>query len=320
MTATRSPEVSPTSDPVPTRIGLGLVEFPFRDVRRFWQWVDLCEDGGIDAVWHCDRLIAPEPYMEPLTFLAALAGATERLGLGMDVVVLPFRDPLVLARQCATIDVLSGGRLRPGFGVGPVGVPEWDATGRSTARRGAQTDEAIDLMRRLWAGGPVTYAGKSFHYRDAVIAPSPVQQPLPLWIGGRSDAAVRRIARVGSGWFSGLATPEEVAPVIRDIASACVAAGRSFPEANYGADFAFHIGSEDDPAVQEAVTTLARFTPHAPTDLIAVGSADAVAARIEAFHQVGVRTFALRPLAETDGGILKQTQQLLEEIVPRFAD
>lgn len=309
-----------TSESVPTRIGLGLVEFPFQDVRRFWRWVDLCEDGGIDAIWHCDRLIAPEPYMEPLTFLAALAGATERLGLGMDVVVVPFRDPLVLARQCATIDVLSGGRLRPGFGVGPVGVPEWDATGRTTARRGARTDEAIDLMQRLWAGGPVSHEGRFFRYRDAVIAPSPVQQPLPIWIGGRSDAAVRRIARIGSGWFSGLATAQEVAPVIRAIGSACAAAGRPFPAANYGADFAFHIGSGDDPAVQEAVTTIARFTPHPPTDLIATGSADEVAARIEAFREAGVRTFALRPLAATDQGILDQTQRLLDDVVPRFAD
>ena len=307
-----------SAEDVPTRIGLGLVEFPFQEVRNFWRWLDLCEDGGIDAVWHCDRLIAPEPYLEPLTFLAAVAGATERIGLGMDVVVLPFRDPLVLARQCATIDVLSGGRLRPGFGVGPAGVPEWGATGRSTAGRGARSDEAIEIMQRLWAGGPVTYDGRFFHYRDAVIAPSPVQQPLPLWIGGRSEAAVRRIARVGSGWFSGLATAQEVAPVIGAIDAACAAAGRPFPAANYGADFAFHLGSGDDPAVQEALTTTARFTIHQPTDLMAIGSAEAVAARIDTFRAAGVRTFALRPLAARDEGILAQTRRLLDEVVPRF--
>jgi alkanesulfonate monooxygenase SsuD/methylene tetrahydromethanopterin reductase-like flavin-dependent oxidoreductase (luciferase family) len=71
-----------TTNPPGARIGLGMVEFPFQDVRALWQWVDLCEDGGIDAIWHCDRLIAKEPYMEVMTCLAALAGRTERLHLG----------------------------------------------------------------------------------------------------------------------------------------------------------------------------------------------------------------------------------------------
>ncbi len=296
-----------------------MVEFPFAEVRSLWQWVDLCEDGGIDAIWHCDRLIAREPYMEVMTFLAALAGRTNRLRLGMDVVVVPFRDPLVLAKQCATIDYLSRGRLCPGFGVGPATVPEWSATGRLTAARGARTDEALELMQRLWSGEPVSYEGRFYHYQEATITPRPVQQPLPLWIGGRSDAAVRRIARHGSGWFSGLATPAQVAPVIDAIGRACEAAGRPFPAENYGADFAVHIGDGDEPAVQASIAATRTFTNQAPEDLIAVGSVDQILQRIEAFRAVGVRTFALRPLAATDAGLLDQTQRIIDEILPRYA-
>jgi probable F420-dependent oxidoreductase len=311
--------VSVTTDPPGARIGLGMVEFPFQNVRRLWQWVDLCEAGGIDAIWHCDRLIAREPYMEVMTFLAALAGRTERLRLGMDVVVVPFRDPLVLAKQCATIDYLSQGRLCPGFGVGPATVPEWSATGRHTTARGARTDEALQLMQRLWSGEPVTHDGKFFHYQDATITPTPVQQPLPLWIGGRSDAAVQRIARLGSGWFSGLATPAQVAPVIEAIRRACDAAGRPFPAENYGADFAVHIGDADDPAVQASIASMRGFTDQAPENLIAVGSVAHIRRRIDAFRAVGVRTFALRPLASTDAGLLDQTRRIIDEIVPFYA-
>ncbi len=305
---------------VPTRIGLGLIEFPFQQARSFWRWLDLCEDGGIDAVWHCDRLISDLPYLEALSFVAAAAGATARLGLGLDVVVVPFRDPLVLAKQCATVDYLSAGRLRPGFGVGPAQVPEWRATGRTTSRRGAYTDEALLLMQRLWTEERVTHQGDFFRYEDATIAPRPLQQPLPLWIGGRSRAAVQRIARVGSGWFSGLATPEDVAPVVRAIDRACLAAGRPFPPQNYGADFAVHIGDADDPVVQQSIASLRRFTSQAPEDLIAVGSVQDVVARIEAFRAVGIRTFALRPLAADDAGLLDQTRAIIDEIVPRYRD
>ena len=90
-------------------IGLGMAAFPFSSARAFWRWVQLCEDGGVDSLWQSDRLVSPEPFLEPMSVMAALAGATERLKFGMNVLVVPFRDPLVLAKQCATIDVLSDG-------------------------------------------------------------------------------------------------------------------------------------------------------------------------------------------------------------------
>ncbi|MFN8187178.1 MAG: LLM class flavin-dependent oxidoreductase [Gaiellales bacterium] len=302
----------------PTRIGVGLVELPFREVRSLWEWVDLCEGGGIDGIWHCDRLIARDPYMECLTLLAAVAGRTQRLRVGTDVVVVPFRDPLVLAKQCATLDVLSGGRFQAGFGVGPPGAPEWAATGRTLERRGARTDEAIAIMQQLWTGEPVTFAGEFFQYADAVITPAPVQAPLPIWIGGRSDAAVRRLARVGSGWFAGLATAAQIVPVIEAIRRVSAEHGRPVPPQNLGAEFAFHVGTTDDPAVQHSLAAVRAFTELDPRELVAVGSVEDIVARIEAFRAVGVRTFALRPLAATDRGVIDQTRRLIEEVLPRY--
>jgi len=119
------------------RIGFGLANLPFEDARELWRWVDLLEDGGVDSLWQTDRLISKQPMLESMSFMAALAGATEKLKFGMNVVVLPFRDPLVLAKQCATIDYLSGGRFLPAFGVGRAVAPEFEGAGRSPKARGA---------------------------------------------------------------------------------------------------------------------------------------------------------------------------------------
>ena len=172
------------------RVGLGLATFPFEDAPGFWRWVALCEESGVDSLWQTDRLVTAEAQLEAMATMGALAGATERVKFGMNAVVVPFRDPLVLARECATIDYLSGGRLLPVFGVGAAPAPEWRATGREAKGRGARADEALELMRRLWSEERVDFEGNHYRYRAASIAPRPVQQPLPVWIGGQRHLGV----------------------------------------------------------------------------------------------------------------------------------
>ena len=94
-------------------VGLGLMEFPFSDARSWWRWVDMCEAGGADSLWQTDRLVSKEPILECMAVMAALAGRTRRIKFGMNVVSLALRDPVLVAKQCATIDVLSEGRLLP---------------------------------------------------------------------------------------------------------------------------------------------------------------------------------------------------------------
>src|ERR1700744_4486708 len=98
------------------RIGLGLGDFPFSSGAAFWRWVALCEDGGVDSLWQSDRLVSPEPFLECMSVMAALAGATTRIKFVMSVLALGLREPLIVATECATIDYLSGGRLLPAFG------------------------------------------------------------------------------------------------------------------------------------------------------------------------------------------------------------
>lgn len=301
-------------------IGLGIAGFPFSDPKAFLSWVDLCEERGVDSVWLSERIVSRTPTPELMTTFGVIAGRTERLKFGMNAVVLPLRDPLILAKECASLDYLSGGRLLPVFGVGGEMNPEFRATNRNPKGRGAQSDEMLDIMAALWTGEPVTYEGKYYQYRDAVISPRPVQDPLPLWIGGSSEAAIRRTARIGTGWLAGLSTPKQVAPVIAAIRQQSAANGRILDDDHYGAGFAFRFGSQDEPVVQRQAAGLARI-PDAPPpfEYIAAGDGATITARVREYIVAGVSKFVLRPIAETDDEILDQTRRLTEEVVPLFS-
>lgn len=299
------------------RIGLGIANFPFTDHRGFWRWVDRCEDGDVDSIWQTDRLIGPQPFLESMSTMAALAGGSERLKFGMNVVVVPFRDPLVLAKECATIDFLSGGRMLPAWGVGGPIAPEFRATSRPMKGRGGLADEALGLMVRLWAGETVTHSGAHFQYQDAVIAPLPVQDPLPLWIGGDSKAAIRRTATIGNGWLGGLHNPQQVRRVVDAIKQAAAEAGRTIDPDHYGAAFAYRFGSVDDAPVQRLADGFRRRLPEVdPATYFAVGDAETIRARVDEYVAAGASKFVLRPIADRDDEMQTQTQRLIEDVLP----
>ena len=299
------------------RIGLGLANLPFDSAVDLWRWVDRCEDSLVDSIWQTDRLISNQPLLESMSFMAALAGHTQRLKFGMNVVVLPFRDPLVLAKQCATIDYLSNGRLLPAFGVGRATATEFTGAGRSGTHRGAWTDEVLQLFARLWSENSVTFEGDHISYHDVTIEPKPVQSPLPLWIGGSSKAAIRRTARYGTGWLSGVQAPAQISPVITAIREQSAAAGRPIDDDHYGAGFAYRFGSWDEPIVQHTADSLSRVADAGdPHDYIAVGDASDICARLDEYIAAGASKFVLRPLAETPEEVFIQTDRLIEEVVP----
>lgn len=300
------------------RIGLGIAQTPFDDARAFWRFVDRCEAGGVDSLWQTDRLVSSQPQLEPMSVMAALAGGTDRLKFGMNVVVVTFRDPLVLAKECATIDWLSRGRLLPAFGVGPAIAPEWAATGRDPKGSGAMVDEALGIMARLWAGERVTAHGAHFRYTDVRIAPLPIQQPLPLWIGGRSKNAIRRTAKLGTGWLGGVESPEQAGEVVTALRAASAATGRPIDEDHYGAAFGYRFGSVDEPIVQRTGQILSALAQTSdPSRHVAVGGAAEILARIDEFVRVGVSKFVLRPIAMGEADVLDQTERLIAEVLPR---
>src|SRR5262245_29839933 len=190
------------------------------------------EELGLDSVWVHDHVfnvghvfdrIGGKPYYEPLTLLSYVAARTSRIRLGTSVLVLPYHNPIRLAKTAATLDVLSGGRLILGVGVGSI-EGEIEAMGNAFKERGAFSDEAIAVMRALWSQEDPRFDGKYSRFAGMKFSPKPVQKPIPIVIGGVSRPAIRRAARLGDGWQPLGLSPEtlgEAMTTLRDEARAC---------------------------------------------------------------------------------------------------
>jgi probable F420-dependent oxidoreductase len=300
-------------------VGLGITELPFATAAGYWRWVDLCEQGGVDSLWQTDRLVSREPILECMATMAALAGRTRRMKFGVNVVSLAMREPLLLAKQCATIDMLSDGRLLPGFGIGSPRGPEWTAMHLDSTTRGRVTDEALEILRLLWTQDRVDYDGRHFKLTNASISPRPVQAELPVWIGGASDAAIRRTARYGTGWQAGAETPAQLGRIVSAIRTAASAAGRQIDADHYGAAFAYHFGRPDDPGIPQAMAAFTKRTGQPAEDYFAIGDANTVLDRIAAYVAAGASKFILRPMARDEDGLMRGTRQLIEQILPEIS-
>jgi len=300
-------------------LGMGLMDFPFSGAPVFWRWIDMCEQGGIDSIWQTDRLVSRHAMLECMTALAAIAGRTRRVKFGVNVVSLAMREPVLLAKQCATVDFLSNGRLLPGFGIGSPLAPEWQALNLDTKIRGRVTDECLEIIHRLWHQETVDFEGRHFKLAGVSIAPRPVQPDLPMWIGGSTDAAVRRTARYGTGWQGGQETAAEAGDVVRRIKLALTETGRQIDEDHYGAAFAFRFGAPDDPPVVRLMEAYRKRTGRDPRERFAVGGAPEILARLTEFVDAGISKFILRPAAEGDEDFLAQSKRLIEEILPAVA-
>jgi probable F420-dependent oxidoreductase len=301
---------------VTVAIGLGLMDFPFSGAGDYWRWVDMCEAGGVDSIWQTDRLVSKQPILECMAVMAALAGRTRRLRFGMNVVSLALRDPVLLAKQCATIDVLSEGRLLPAFGIGSPLGPEWTALDIDTKTRGQRTDESLEIIARLWREESVDFAGRHYRLRGASISPKPAQPDLPMWIGGSSDAAIRRTAKYGTGWQGGGETLEDAIRVVAAIKKALPEAGRTIDPDHYGASFPFYFGSPDA-TVTRAMDAYAKRTGRDPYKQFAVGDENTILERVGQYVAGGVEKFILRPVGSGEQ-VIAQTKQLIEKVLPQI--
>ena len=161
----------------------GLTDRPDLDVASVYAaMVDALEDHGFDSLWLSERVTGNAP--DPIVGLAVAAGRTRRLKLGMSVMVLPGRNPVLLAKELATLDVLSAGRLLPAFGLGAVNPAEQEAFGVRREDRAPWFDEALPLLRRFWTEDCVVHDGDRFHYGGVQVLPKPLQTPPDVWLGG----------------------------------------------------------------------------------------------------------------------------------------
>jgi len=284
-----------------------------------WSFIDLCETSGIDSVWFSERLSSPGPVLEPMTTMAAVAARTRRLKFGPSVLITPFRSPAMAARELAMLDYMSDGRALPAVGIGAEQEREFRAAGVAFKERGRRTDEAIRIRRRCWSEEHVTYAGEFWQLDDITVLPHPVQQPLPLWIGGKSEAAMRRTGTLGDGWMPSFITPEEFRIGVDKTHAFAAAAGREVPADHFGALFYFCL--DPDPAVARAMA--APFIPRNRVDdatltaCTAFGPPELLIERVEQYVKGGGSKFIARPMCPPEH-MLDQLARLAADVIPAF--
>jgi probable F420-dependent oxidoreductase len=175
------------------------------------------EDLGFDSLWVSDHIVIPEShkgfgdvFYEPIATLSFVAANTGVIQLGTSVIILPYRNPIVLAKMISTLDVLSGGRVILGVGVGWL-EEEFDALGVSYQERGSISDEFIGVLKNLWSNEELSYRGKYYNFSNIKFFPKPLQKPHPpIWIGGNGLVALRRAITLGDGWHPVGLTPDEI--------------------------------------------------------------------------------------------------------------
>ncbi len=204
---------------------------------------------GYDSLWVSDHIVLPYtirsryPYsetgkfplpanadfLEPLTTLALVAGVTERVKLGTTILVLPHRHPVLAAKMLACLDHLSNGRVIVGAGVGWM-EEEITLLGAPFSKRGAWSDEAIRIMRTCWSQERASWKGHFFSFDEIGCFPQPVRKTIPIWIGGHTPRALRRVAELGDGWHAAFPSPDKLEEGLRLLRSECARAGRSFED------------------------------------------------------------------------------------------
>lgn len=283
------------------------------------QLVEVGDRYGYDSIWLSDRIVSDRFSLEPMIALSMVAAYSDRMKFGTSVLALPLRNPVVLAKQIATLDYLSQGRFFPAVGLGQEDPAEYEACGVPKGDRAQRTDEAIALMRRLWEEEDVTHEGKFFTCHNVSITPKPFLQPSPpVWIGGRTPAAARRVGRVGDGWLVSGATPEEVREgreIVFDTADQCQ---REIEEDHIGVLLGYYISDDYEPAATKAHQYVTRHRPDVPfTEYSALGTPEQVAEVINRYLDAGAYKFAVRPLCAGDES-MEQLEIMGEEILPRF--
>lgn len=269
------------------RIGIGA-RLPDHSGEALRRLVEDLEELRFDSLWLADILTVPGD--DPLSALAYAAGAVPKLKIGTTL-VLPGRNPVRLAKQIATLDQVSAGRLLLTFVLGVRLPTELQAMGVDAADRGALVDEVLPLLRRLWTEDAVDHQGPAYRFEAVTVDPKPRQQPFDVWLGGNVPSSLRRTGTLADGWLPSLCTPDEVASGRRVIEQTAAEAGRAIDPEHYGMSIGYIRG--DTPPRMGRLAT--KRTDAELVELVPRGT-KALRTLIERYIDVGFSKFVVRPL------------------------
>ena len=270
----------------------------------------------------------PRPTLLGLPAMAAAAGATRRIRILTGIVIAPLYHPIMLAKMVATVDQIAGGRLD--FGIGVSGqrdtIVEFDALEIPANTRGRRTDEMLRVMKRLWQETEVTHHGRFFNFDDATLLPTPAQQPYPpIWVAGRSEAAARRAAIHGDGWYPYLFTVNRIRRYNQTVAELAEQTGRDLSRFHWGLNQPTAIAAAPEPALQSAISHIGQryVTPERSAADIAralciAGNAEDCIGAIRERIDAGVRDFVLGFLAGDPQDYFAQMELFSSRVLPHF--
>lgn len=283
------------------------------DVDGLTQMAVKAEEMGFDSVWVTDHIIVPHvipdrpdivyryDMLEPLTLLSHLGAVTRRVSIGTSVVILPYRNPIVLAKAIATADVLSRGRVIFGAAVGWM-EGEFQALKAPFADRGKVSNEYLRLLKELWTNPNPTFEGEHFQFSDVTFSPMPVQQPHPpIWIGGRSRAGVRRAVAYGDFWHPSQMGPKEVSAMTAYLKRHSASVGRQTPP---------------QISVRGRALTFANTSPSSER-LPLQGTTRDVISDVEGYAKAGVSHIIMEIAGDTYADKFRTMERFTKEVKPR---
>ncbi|MFP6808285.1 MAG: LLM class flavin-dependent oxidoreductase [Pseudomonadales bacterium] len=274
---------------------------------------------GYEFITSGEHVFFYGPIGNGLISLATAAGATTTIKLMSTITLVPLYPAALLVKQITALDVISGGRFHLGVGVGGEFAKEFEACGVPVKERGARTNEALEVMKRLWAEDDVTFDGRFTTLSGVTLAPKPVQQPHPpIWISGRSDAAMKRCAKYGTGWLPYMYTPEKLAGSLRTINDYAGAVERDVPVAP-GLFIFFAVHEDRETAIKMATDRLSvqynqDFSKLVGKYALAGNPADCIA-RLQEYIDAGATTIILN--SACPGGYMQENEKLLaQQVLP----
>lgn len=282
------------------------------------------EKQGFDAIWSADRVVTPwkintsypysenhefivppdRPFLDSLTCLAFLAGCTQKITLGISVLVLPYRHPLYWTRVAASIERLSKGRLIMGVGVGWM-EEEFAALGVSFKDRGRTTDEQLQIITKLWTEEHISFHGKYYDLQDLAFYPKPIQEPrTPVWVGGEGNAAQKRAAKYGDAWFPYFVkiTPSELRAGYENVRRIATEVGRDPDKIQLTCCLPIEVTSQPIPQDESVLR----------------GSPEQLVAALTAFRGIGVAHLALQFMVPRWPDRVEQIQRFAQEVMPHL--
>ncbi|HXW84491.1 MAG TPA: LLM class flavin-dependent oxidoreductase [Candidatus Binataceae bacterium] len=307
-------------------VGFGLWRLGMPSAATITRVAESAEDWGLDSFWLSDHLLAPSPELDIVATLSLIASRTSRMKLGPSVLLLNLRHPLVVAKQFASLDYLAGGRMVMAVGTG-ANLADYAACGIPPESRGKRLDEGIDVLRAVWTQPKASFHGRFFNFDNVTIEPRPVARTnndsgtMDVWVGGRSDAALKRTARTADGFFASFQTPAEYAASMAKIREYAKQYGRENARIESGLILLCRIAPSRERALAEMRPMLERMGRGGAEQFLersVFGSADDVIARLSEYTAHGLDKFVLWPVADPETWA-RQVELVGREIASHYA-